>query len=708
MNSSGSEKTAKLDAFLRPDGVAVIGASRDPEKLGYGILSNIIASGYKGNVYPVNPKTDEILGLPAYPSVKDIPGNLDLAVIVIPERFVLDALRECGEKGLKAVIVITAGFGETGVEGVRREQEITAIASEYGLRVIGPNCLGIIDTFCPINASFAASMPEQGNIAFMSQSGALCTAVLDLAVAEGIGFSRFVSLGNKADVDEAALLLQWKDDEHTAVVLAYIEGLPDGREFIDVARQVSAEKPIVALKSGTTAAGSKAVSSHTGSLAGSEHAYEAAFQKAGVLRAESLQDIFDWGLAFAYQPLLEGPYIAIVTNAGGPGILATDGLERAGLHLAQLDTGTVQTLREGLPGAANVYNPIDVLGDAGADRYALALKAALEDPKVNGIIVILTPQVMTEITQTAELVSELASQYDKPIIGCFMGEAKIRAGADILNRNRVPDFPAPDRAVSALQAMWHYRQYLSQPHTEPDEFDVNREEVQRILNEVRADGRLTLGEVEARGVIAAYGISLPESRLARTSEEAIEIAEDIGFPVALKVASPDILHKSDVGGIRLDLHDADDVRDAFDLIMYRCLKHMPNAEIWGSLVQEMIDPGKEVIVGMSHDPQFGPLILFGLGGIYVEVLKDVAFRLAPVTELEAGAMINEIRAAPLLRGVRGEKRSDVKAIAEIIQRVSQLVMDFPEIVELDINPVVVHNKGAVALDARLSIEQRDS
>lgn len=704
MDSSANEKTDKLDAFLCPDSVVVIGASRDPEKLGHGVLSNILASGYQGDVYPVNPKADEVLGLPAYASVKDIPGKLDLAVIVIPERFVLNAVRESCEKGLKAIIVITAGFAETGVEGVRREQELTAIAQEYGVRIIGPNCLGVIDTFCPINASFAASMPDRGRIAFMSQSGALCTAVLDLAVAEGIGFSRFVSLGNKADVDEAALLRKWKDDEQTRVVLAYIEGLPDGREFIDVAREVSARKPVVALKSGTTEAGSKAVSSHTGSLAGSERAYEAAFQKAGVLRAESLRDIFDWGLVFAYQPLLEGPNIAVVTNAGGPGILATDGLERAGLHLAQLKTGTVQTLRQALPGVANVYNPIDVVGDARADRYALALKAALEDPNVNGVIVILTPQVMTEITETAERVSKLAGQYGKPIVGCFMGEAKVRVGAEILNRNRVPNFPYPDRAVSALQAMWRYRQYLEQPKTEPDQFVVDREEVQRILNEVRADGRVTLGEAEARGVIAAYGIALPESRLARTSEEAIEIAEDIGFPVALKVASPDILHKSDVGGIRLNLRNADDVRDAFDPIMYRSRKHLPNAEIWGTLVQEMIDPGREVIVGMSRDPQFGPLILFGLGGIYVEVLKDVAFRLAPVTEREAGEMINEIRSAPLLRGVRGEKRSDLEAIVDIIQRVSQLVMEFPEIVELDINPVMVHDKGAIALDARLSIK----
>ncbi len=704
MDSPPHIKTDKLDAFFSPQSVAVVGASLDPEKLGHGILSNILASGFKGKVYPINPKAGEILGLQAYTGVKDIPGEVDLAVIVIPERFVLDTVRECGEKGLKAIIVITAGFGETGVEGVHRERELTAIAQQYDIRIIGPNCLGVIDTLCPINASFAASMPEQGNIAFMSQSGALCTAVLDLAVAERIGFSRFVSMGNKADVDEAALLQKWKDDEQTKVVLAYIEGLPDGRKFIEVASDVSVVKPVVALKSGTTEAGSRAVSSHTGSLAGSEHAYEAAFQKAGVLRAESLRDVFDWGLAFAFQPLLNGPNIAIVTNAGGPGILATDGLERAGLHLAQLETETVQKLRESLPGAANVYNPIDVLGDAGAERYAQALNAVAADSRVDGVIVILTPQVMTEITETAELVSDLASRYDKPIIGCFMGEAKIRAGEEILNRHQVPNYRSPDRAVSVLEAMWRYQKYLRQPKAEPEQFNLDREAIRRVLDEVRADGRVTLGELEARGVIGACGIPLPESKLARTSEEAIEIAEDIGFPVALKIASPEILHKSDVGGIRLNLRNADDVRDAFDLVMYRSRKHMPDAEIWGTLIQEMVNPGREVIVGMSHDPQFGPLILFGLGGIYVEVLKDVSFRLAPVTEQEAEAMLNEIRSAPLLRGVRGEKRSDLKAITDIVQRISQLVMEFPEIVELDINPIVVHNKGAIALDARLSIE----
>jgi acyl-CoA synthetase (NDP forming) len=587
---------------------------------------------------------------------------------------------------------------------VRREQELAQIARQYNMRVIGPNCLGVIDTVCPINASFAASMPDAGRIAFMSQSGALCTAVLDLAVAEGIGFSRFVSLGNKADVDEAALLAEWRDDEHTDVILAYIEGLPDGRAFIDIARQVTAIKPVVAIKSGTTEAGSKAVSSHTGSLAGSERAYEAAFREAGVLRAESLQDLFDWGLAFAYQPLLQGTNIAVVTNAGGPGILATDGLERAGLRLAQLTGDTVDKLSGALPGAANVYNPIDVLGDADAQRYAVGIQAALEDPNVDGVLVILTPQFMTEIEETAELVAGLAAEHTKPVIGCFMGQAKISAGARILNRHHVPNYRTPDRAVSVLGAMWRYQQYLRRPESEPRTFDVDRAEVQEVLKQARSEGRVTLGEAEARGVIAAYGIPIPASRLARTSQEAIELAREIGYPVALKIASPDILHKSDVGGIRLGLETPDDVRNAFDLILNRGRQHMPTAEIWGTLVQEMVDPGKEVIVGMSRDPQFGPLILFGLGGIYVEVLQDVTFRLAPVTERGARKMVNEIRAAPLLRGVRGEEPSDLDAIVEIIQRVSQLVMDFPDILELDINPLVVHPTGAVALDARLSID----
>ncbi|UCH11341.1 MAG: CoA-binding protein, partial [Fidelibacterota bacterium] len=515
MSSAPEDKPPQLDSFFNPGSVAIVGASYAPEKLGFGILNNIIESGFKGDIYPINPRGGEILGRKAYTGITEVAGEIELAIIVIPARRVIETVRECGAKGVKAVIVISAGFGEVGVDGAHLEQELKAVAQENGIRIIGPNCLGMIDTICPINASFAASMPERGGIAFMSQSGALCTAVLDLAVAEGIGFSRFVSLGNKVDVDEATLLREWKDDDETEVVLAYIEGLPDGRAFIDRAREVSLKKPVIALKSGTTEAGSRAVSSHTGSLAGSERAYEAAFKKAGVLRAESLRDLFDWGLAFAYQPLLKGPNIAVITNAGGPGILATDGLERVGLHLAQLDPKTVEVLRAGLPPAANVYNPIDVLGDAPAERYALALKAALDDPGVDGLIVMLTPQVMTQIPETAELAAELVGQYDKPIIGCFMGQEKIRAGEEVLNRNRIPNYRSPDRAVSVLQAMWHYRQYLEQPKPAPDVFDVNHEAVRKILDDVRGEGRVTLAEAEARGILAAYDIPLPESRLAR-------------------------------------------------------------------------------------------------------------------------------------------------------------------------------------------------
>jgi acetyltransferase len=707
MNTQNKDQTTEMDAFFCPGSVAVVGASRDSEKIGHAILKNILESGYDGDVYAINPKADKILGLKAYASVKDITSPLDLAIIVIPEDLVLDAMRECGEKGVQAVIVITAGFGEMGKEGARRERRLAEIAGEHGMRLLGPNCLGVIDTVCPLNASFAAHMPGKGRLGFMSQSGALCVAVLDLAVAEGIGFSRFVSLGNKADVNEAALLQQWGDDPHTGAILAYIEGLPDGREFMHVARRVSAHKPIVALKSGTTEAGSEAVSSHTGSLAGSERAYQAAFRKAGVLRAQSWRDLFDWGLAFAYQPALEGSRIAIVTNAGGPGILTADALEHAGLALARFEEETLHVLRDSLPKAAAVTNPVDVLGDAEPERYATALRAVLDDPQVDGAVVILTPQVLTDVEGTARMIVEAAKQHDKPVLGCFMGEETTDAGARFLNRNCVPNYQSPERAVNTLQAMWHYCQYRQRPEMEPENFEVDREKVRRILDEACASSNpATLVEAEARDVVAAYGIPLPQARLARTSDEAVEMAQEIGFPVVLKIASPDILHKSDVGGIVLDLSNADEVRQAYDMIMSRARQHIPDAEIWGALVQQMVESGREVIVGMNRDPQFGPLMMFGLGGIYVEVLEDVTFRLAPVTAGEAREMTDEIQAAPLLRGVRGERPADLEAIVEIIQRTSQLAIDFPEITELDLNPVVIHHQGGIAIDARLSVEKR--
>ncbi len=699
-----------LDNFFQPDSVAVIGASRDPEKLGFAVLNNLKEGGYEGRLYPINPKAEEILGLKAYESVLDISDPVGLAIIVVPSKIVPHVLRECGAKGISSVVIITAGFREAGREGLERERELLDIAKEYELRLIGPNCLGVIDTDTPMNATFAAGMPPTGPIAFMSQSGALGTAVLDLAMAGRIGFSKFVSLGNKADVSETDLLKAWGDDPNSRVILIYVEGLPDGQEFMRVAREVTRNKPVVAIKSGVTKSGSRAVSSHTGSLAGSEEAYKAAFKQAGVTRAASMEQVFDYALGFAYQPPLEGNRIGIVTNAGGPGILATDAVERAGLEIPRLNGETVQGLRDYLPGAASAANPVDVLGDALADRYERAIDLVLGDSNVDGLIVIVTPQAMTEIEKTAHAVGQLSQQVDKPLLGCFMGESRIDAGVRILREYGVPNYPFPERGAAALAAMDSYRREKDRPTFEPETCEVCQPPVRELFDRVREEGRVSIGDAEAREVLEAYGFSVPESRLAETPDEAVEIAEEIGYPVVLKVASPDILHKTDVGGVRLNLNSPGDVRDMFDLIVYRAGRYVPDARVWGCLVQEMVKGGREILVGMNRDPQFGPLVAFGLGGIYVEALQDVAFRIAPFSAEEAREMIREIRSYPLLAGVRGEAPADHEAMVDALMRVSQLVTEFPEIVELDINPLTVFDEGqgAVAIDMRLVLESEPS
>lgn len=699
-----------LDNFFQPDSVAVIGASRDPEKLGFAVLNNLKEGGYQGRLYPINPKADEILGLKAYSSVLDIPDPVALAMIVVPSKIVPHVLRECGQKDISAVVIITAGFREAGREGLERERELVDIAREYGIRLIGPNCLGVIDTDTPLNATFAAGMPPGGPIAFMSQSGALGTAVLDIAMAGRVGFSKFVSLGNKADVSEIDLLKAWGDDPESRVILIYVEGLPDGQEFMEVARAVTRKKPVVAIKSGVTKSGSRAVSSHTGSLAGSEEAYKAAFKQAGVNRAGSMEQLFDFALGFGYQPLAQGNRVGIVTNAGGPGILATDAVERAGLEIPRLSGETVQALREYLPGAASAANPVDVLGDALADRYEQAIELVLNDAKVDSLIVIVTPQAMTEIEKTAHAVGRLSQEVDKPILACFMGESRIDQGVRVLREYGVPNYPFPERVAAALAAMDAYRREGERPLYEPEPCEVCQPPVRELFARVRDEGRVSIGDAEAREVLEAYGLPIPESRLAETPEQAIEFAEEIGYPVVLKIASPDILHKTDVGGIKLNVNTPGDVRDAFDLIVYRASRYVPDAQVWGCLVQEMVTGGREVLVGMNRDPQFGPLVAFGLGGIYVEALKDVAFRIAPFSEEEAGEMIREIRSYPLLEGVRGESPADHDAMVDALIRISQLVTDFPEIVELDINPLTVFDEGqgAVAIDMRLVLASESS
>ena len=605
-----------LEAFFRPHSVAVIGASSNPAKLGYAVVKNLVEGGYakRGLIYPINIGGGEILGYKAYPSVMDVPAEIDLAVIVIPYQHVPEALQICGQKGIRAAIVISAGFREAGMEGLEREQELIAIAREHNIRLIGPNCLGVIDTFTPLNASFAAGTPPKGPMAFMSQSGALGTAVLDIALAGRLGLSKFVSLGNKADVSEIDLLKAWADDPDTNVIMIYSEGMPNGQEFIRVAAEVTRKKPVIAIKSGVTQSGSRAVSSHTGSLAGSEQAYQAAFQQAGILRADSMEALFDMALAIGYQPQLRGDRVAIITNAGGPGILATDALERAGLRMARFDLETIQTLEKYLPDAASAANPVDVLGDARADRYRFAMENVAADKGVDGLLVLLTPQAMTEIDATAQAIGELADNTTKPILACFMGEARVEEGIKILNKHNIPNYPFPERAARALRAMADERNVRNRPAGERVEFDADQETVRRVFDKVISEERTGIGDSEARAIMQAYGMRIPRSQVAESPEEAIQVARKIGYPVVLKIASPDILHKTDVGGVKVGLENAEDVGDAFELMLYRTQRYVPEARIWGCLVQEMVPGGGlEVLVGMNRDPQFGPLVTFGLG-----------------------------------------------------------------------------------------------
>ena len=703
-----SHADTALNRFFNPNAVAVVGASSKPGKVGHAILRNLASSGFQGPIYPVNPHADEILGLKCHRSVVEIEGPVDLAVVVVPAPAVVPVMEECGEKGIGGAVVISAGFKEAGPEGLAREHDLGEVARKLGIRVVGPNCLGVMSTGSGLNATFAAGMPNRGNVSLMSQSGALATAIIDWSIQQGIGYSKFVSFGNGVDVGVVDLLRAWEDDEETTVIVAYIEGLPNGPEFIEVARRVSLKKPVIVVKSGSTQAGARAVSSHTGSLAGSEHAYNAAFLQSGVIRAHSMEELFDLAVAFAYQGPPRGRSVGIVTNAGGPGIMATDAADRAGLRLASLEQETVQALREKLPEAANFYNPVDVLGDADAERYRYAAEHLLRDENVDGVIAVLTPQAMTRAKEVAEEVASVATGSKKPVLACFMGGGAMEEAVDVLNDSRVPVYPYPERAVQALARMAEYQEWLEEPPDEYIRVVPYTGGVRRVFEAARVEGRLDLGEVEAREVLKAYGLRVPESEVARSGEEAAEHAEKIGFPVVMKIVSPDILHKSDIGGVRVGIRDRQEATDAYDLMMLRVRRFMPDADLRGVLVQEMIQGGREVIIGSTRDPQFGPLVMFGLGGIYVEVLKDVSFRVAPVGERHARRMVDEIRSAALLRGARGEKGSDIEAIVNTVLVVSQLVTDFPEILEMDINPLKVGEvgEGAVAVDARITISEK--
>lgn len=686
--------------------MAVVGAARESEKVGRVVFDNLSRT-FRGPVYPVNSSATEIGGRRAYASLGDIQAPVDLMVIAIPARYVQRALEDGARVGVRAAVVISAGFKETGPKGAQLEDELVATASGLGIRLIGPNCLGIIDTSSGLNASFAGDLPLAGGVAFMSQSGALCTSILDWAEGEGVGFSKFVSLGNKADISEVDLLPWLAADSETKVITMYIEGIADGREFMNAAARAARKKPVVALKSGTTNVGARAVSSHTGTLAGSESVYQAAFHQSGILRAGSVQDLFDYALGFSYQPIPQGRRLAIVTNAGGPGILAADESERRGLWLADFASETLDSLRQALPAAASVYNPVDILGDALADRYGVALKAVLGDPNVDSAVVILTPQAMTEIAETArELIEAAASAKHKPVFAAFMGKSRIDEGTAVLRSDSIPNLYFPERAVSIVDAMVRYSEIRSRPLEAPAYHRVDRKPVRRIIEGIEAQRYIV--DVEALSVIKAYGIRTPKSAMAHNQREALALAAEIGYPVVLKVSSPDVLHKTDVGAVAVGLENDQALRRAYRQLLTNVERYMPEAEIEGVVVQEMVAAGKEMITGMNRDPQFGPLMMFGLGGIYVEVLKDISFRLAPLTHTDAVDMVQDIHSRALLEGVRGEAPADTPAVIEALERLSQLVVDEPRIVELDINPLIVLPAGAgvVAADVRILLEAK--
>jgi len=643
-----------------------------------------------------------------YPDLGSIGQIPDLVIIVLPAKVVPAIVRQCATLGAKSVIIITAGFKEAGKEGKELEQQVTQIAKQAGIRIIGPNCLGVIVPANRLNASFGGDLPAAGGIAYLSQSGALLAAILDMANANDIGFSKLVSIGNKADVDELDVIKAVAGDEDTKVIAGYLENITNGNAFVRQAEQISHIKPILLIKSGGTQAGAKAASSHTGSLTGSETAYESAFERAGIIRCDSIKQQFDYAQAFANQPLPAGVGVAVITNAGGPGIMATDAIERKGLTFAKLNDQTVDKLASELPPAANVYNPIDILGDALAERYSFALSVVLDDPNVDIVLVLLTPQAMTEVAATAESIVKIARQKpDKPILTCFLGAGKVAEGVKILREGKIPHYDATDNAVATMRVLTDYVRWRSRSKRVVKLFPVNRRKVETIIERHLRQGVREIGETESKEILEAYGFVTPKGSIATTAEQAANIARQLGFPVVLKIWSPDILHKSDIGGVRVGINSEQEVKDAFDLMMYRIPKKRPEANIPGVLVQEMCKSGREVILGMNRDPHFGPLMMFGMGGVMVEVLKDISFYLAPLTADEAKQMLISTKTYKMLEGVRGQEGVDIDKIAEGLQRLSQLVMEFPQIQEVDINPYVVGSEGStpVAVDARISLEE---
>jgi len=716
----------RLDAIFSPQSVAVIGASTTPGKVGHDIFANILRGGFTGTLYPVNPNARSVLSVRAYPNIKEIPDPVDLGIVILPPEPALEAVADAIEKGIRGVVIVSAGFREVGAKGREIEDRIVGLCREAGIRLVGPNCLGVINPLPAVrlNASFSARMPAAGNISFISQSGALCTAVLDFAADREFGFSKFISIGNKADVDELDLLRYLHADADTEVIMIYLEELRRGPEFVAAVKEITSGErrptPVLVIKSGRTSAGAMAAASHTGALAGTEAVYDAIFQQAGIIRVDTIDELFDFATAFAYRNESElgklrrkvpsGNRVAIVTNAGGPGIVATDMTVSSGLALAKFREETTEALASHLPRTANLHNPVDVIGDAAPDRYENALAAVIKDEGVDGALVILTPQSMTNVLATAEAIVRIARRSHKPVLCCFMGIIDVSAGVKYLQEHGIPVFRFPENAAKAFGALYRYSNWLNRQHLALFELKTDQTCAQQIIEESLAAGKTRMGELDGNSLLACYGFNVLPVRLARNESEAVDLAEEISYPVVMKIVSDQILHKSDAGGVIVGLENADGVRKAYQQILAGARNFDPNAVVKGVLVEKMAAPGAEVILGMNRYPTFGPLLMCGLGGIFVELFQDVVFRLAPIQRNEARRMVRSIRGYKLFKGFRGKPKADVEAIERAVVQLSEMVMNHPEIHEMDINPLLVHaeGQGATVADCRIILQQPDA
>lgn len=696
-----------MKELFEPASIAVVGAAREENKVGHIVLRNIISSGFTGKLYPVNPKSTEILGLRCYASISLVPDKVDLVVVVTPARIVPGIIEEAGHKGTKAAIIISAGFKETGKDGAELERQIGEIARSYGMRILGPNCLGMIDTHSKINATFTNQYPQAGSIAITSQSGAICSVLLDWARRTSVGFSKFVSVGNKLDIDEGALLEYFRDDDLTKVIGMYIEGTNHGIEFMRQARLTTRSKPIIALKAGRTSSGAKAASSHTGALSGSDKVYDAALAQSGIIRVKTIEDLFDQLTLFSCMPLPEGDRIAIITNAGGLGVMAADACSDYGLTLASFKPETIELLKTKLPESANFYNPVDVIGDADADRYSFAVNAIMKDDSISCILALMAPTDIVDTAAVATALAKFAGNSTKPFVTAFVGGAGLEKAIGILRTSGVPNYDSPDRAVQSLSAMVSYKRFKdSKEDGGPVSYQGDKLLTKAVLDKVRSENRLMLSETEGKEILRAYGIDVPLEGMAKDADQAVREAQRIGYPLVMKIESPDIAHKTDIGGVVTDIRSDDEVRTQFQLIVARVSSRMPQAKIDGVSLERMVK-GREVIVGMVRDNQFGPVVAFGLGGIFVEIMRDVTQRIAPLTRQDVITMIQSIKAYPILTGARGRRPADIAALQEVIGRLSQLAVDFPELAEFEINPVIVgdEGQGASAVDALATIRR---